>query len=181
MKIRAFLIFLLGVGLQSYAMTKETQEIFDSISAIEYESSYPFVYKSIDEETGTEIETVVSDGSDFLSRPVDKRFWIYDYKTGKYWKKADIDFDLNFGLYSAVNRSFSHGRAYIIVIYRGLLSIYNYDDNVALSMIDKILTECNSGSRKKIKVIERILERRRNKRKSKALMQKVIGERDENQ
>ena len=99
MKIRAFLIFLLGVGLQSYAMTKETQEIFDSISAIEYESSYPFVYKSIDEETGTEIEIVVSDGSDFLSRPVDKRFWIYDYKTGKYWKKADKDFDLNFGLY----------------------------------------------------------------------------------
>ena len=84
-------------------------------------------------------------------------FWIRDLKTGKYWKKDNHDFDLNFGLYSACNRRISHGRTYIIVIYKGVITVYDWHDSMVFVSIDKILKELKYSPLDRLKTLENVL------------------------
>lgn len=114
MKLFFVLLFTVACNFYFEAATKETLEIFDIISSLEYSHTYPLTYKDVEPVTGDTTCLIISDGAEFLATPQNQRFWIRDLKTGKYWKKDNHDFDLNFGLYSACNRRISHGRTYII-------------------------------------------------------------------
>ena len=90
-------------------------------------------------------------------KPANTRFWIRDYTTGIYWDSADVDFDLELGLYLAGNRSFSEGRQYILIIFKGELSIFKWPDLQAVVMINEVLTKLNYSSCDKMKIIDNIL------------------------
>lgn len=157
--MRSFLIltFTLICNWCLAAATNETLQIYDIISSLEYKHSYPVTYKNVDQVTGDTTCVVFSDGSEFLATPRNQRFWIRDLKANKYWKKGDNNFDLNFGLYSASNRMFSHGRTYIIIIYKGDISVYDWGDSMAIASIDKILTELKYSSLDKLNILENVI------------------------
>lgn len=158
MKLFFILIFTVVCNLYLEAATNETLEIFDSISSLEYKRFYPFTYKDVDPVTGDTTYLVISDGTEFLAAPRNQRFWICDLKTGKYWKEDNHDFDLNFGIYSASNRRISHGTTYIIIIYKGFLTVYNWYDSMAIASIDKILTELKYSPLEKLNILENVLK-----------------------
>lgn len=139
------------------AATNETIEIYDIISSLEYKLSYPLTYKDVDQVNGDTTCVVFSDGTEFLTTPRNQRFWIRDLKTGKYWEKGDNNFDLNFGIYSASNRLISHGKTYIIIIYKGLITVYDWNDSMALATINKILTELKYSPLAKLSILENVL------------------------
>lgn len=157
MKTFFILTFTIICNLYLAAATNETIEIYDIVSSLEYELSYPLTYKDVDQVTGDTTCVVVSDGAEFLATPRNQRFWIRDLKTRKYWKKDDTNFDLNFGLYSASNRLISHGKTYIIIIYKGLMTVYDWNDSMALASINKILTELKYAPLAKLNILENVL------------------------
>lgn len=138
------------------AVNNETLKIYDILSSVEYNSSYPFTYKGINN-AGDTVDVVISNGQEFLKKPANTRFWIRDYTTGIYWDSADVDFDLELGLYLAGNRSFSEGRQYILIIFKGELSIFKWPDLQAVVMINEVLTKLNYSSCDKMKIIDNIL------------------------
>lgn len=174
MKIIVSLIFFVLFSQNLYAVTNETLEIYEILSSIEYKSSYPFTYKDINN-AGDTVDVVLSNGQEFLEKPANTRFWIRDYTTGIYWNSADVDFDLELGLYLAGNRSFSEGQKYILIIFKGELSIFKWPDLQAVVMINEVLTKSNYSSCDKMEIIDNILNDypRRGKRKT-VIAQEVI-------
>lgn len=158
MKSILILLLIIVCNLPLVAATNETNEIYDIISELEYKKSYPISLKEIDNATGDSICIYYSDGSSFLSTPRNQRFWICDLKTGKYWKKESDDFDLDFGLYSASNRSITHGKTYIIIIDKGFLRVYDWYDSEVFSAIYNILTELKYSPLNKLKILENVLK-----------------------
>ena len=157
MKLFFVLLFTVACNFYFEAATKETLEIFDIISSLEYSHTYPLTYKDVEPVTGDTTCLIISDGAEFLATPQNQRFWIRDLKTGKYWKKDNHDFDLNFGLFSACNRRISHGRTYIIVIYKGVITVYDWHDSMVFVSIDKILKELKYSPLDRLKTLENVL------------------------
>ena len=122
-------------------------------SVIELNGIHTFEYFSLYHAT----KVAINIGLGALSAYTYQRFWIRDLKTGKYWKKDNHDFDLNFGLYSACNRRISHGRTYIIVIYKGVITVYDWHDSMVFVSIDKILKELKYSPLDRLKTLENVL------------------------
>lgn len=158
MKSFLILIFIIVCNFNLVATTNETNEIYDILSSLEYKNTYPISLKEVDYATGDSICIYYSDGSSFLSTPRNQRFWICDLKTGKYWKKDNNVFDLNFGLYSASNRSITHSKTYIIIIEKGFLRVYDWYDSEAISLINNILTELKYSPLNKLKILENVFK-----------------------
>ena len=92
MKIIMSLIVCVLLSQNLRAVNNETLKIYDILSSVEYNSSYPFTYKGINN-AGDTVDVVISNGQEFLKKPANTRFWIRDYTTGIYWDSADVDFD----------------------------------------------------------------------------------------
>lgn len=148
-------LIIIFVHFDAFSITKETQEVYDSISLLELRNSYPFSLQSINE-NGDTIETVISNEKDFLNTPAFYRFWICDLITGKYWKNADMEFDFDFGLYSATNRSFSHGKTYILILFKGHLSVYDWNNSMAIMEINERLTDLKYNDKDRLRILDNI-------------------------
>lgn len=83
MKLFFVLLFTVACNFYFEAATKETLEIFDIISSLEYSHTYPLTYKDVEPVTGDTTCLIISDGAEFLATPQNQRFWIRDLKTGK--------------------------------------------------------------------------------------------------
>lgn len=51
----------------------------------------------------------------------------------------------------------SHGKTYIIIIYKGLITVYDWNDSMALATINKILTELKYSPLAKLNILENVL------------------------
>ena len=80
MKLFFVLLFTVACNFYFEAATKETLEIFDIISSLEYSHSYPLTYKDVEPVTGDTTCLIISDGAEFLATPQNQRFWIRDLK-----------------------------------------------------------------------------------------------------
>ena len=75
MKLFFVLLFTVACNFYFEAATKETLEIFDIISSLEYSHSYPLTYKDVEPVTGDTTCLIISDGAEFLATPQNQRFW----------------------------------------------------------------------------------------------------------